>query len=267
MLTLRLKIQLQHRLQMAKLSPDQLQGMSLKQIAELRLPYGMSELALGDAFEITGSPSDHLQLKDCCALMDGIGQDMRSGKIEIHGDVGHYLGLNMRGEIELFGNASNFVACQMQDGLLRVHGNVGDFAGGALIGNRRGMRGGTLIVNGNAGARLGDQMRRGTILVDGNVGDYFASNMIAGTIAIAGQYGLHGAYAMRHGTVILLQPPQTMSATWVDVGQHQLPFLKLLFKAWQGLPSRFAEMTSIRAQRWMGDLASDGKGEILFLHP
>jgi len=267
-LSFSLKIKLAHRLNLGQLTPDQLQGKTIASIREISLPYGMTKLRVGDAFDIEGNDTQHIAFVNSSVLMDAIGQGMQHGKIEVHGDVGHYLGLNMRGEIELFGNAGNFVACQMQSGLIRIHGNVGDFAGGALIGNRRGMRGGMLIINGNAEDRLGDQMRRGTILVDGNVGDYCAANMVAGTIGIAGKIGAYCGYAMRHGTILIANSTTTINAfhpTMVDVGHHHLAFLRLSFSAWRDLPSHFSKLTSIRAHRWMGDIASDGKGEILIL--
>ena len=63
-----------------------------------------------------------------------------------------------------------------------------------------GMTGGTLIIHGNAGARLGDRMRRGLVLVGGDAGDFAASRLVAGTIGIAGRVGAHYRlwHAARH---------------------------------------------------------------------
>jgi formylmethanofuran dehydrogenase subunit C len=36
-----------------------------------------------------------------------------------------------------------------------------------------------------------------------------------------------------------------------------------MFKAFQDLPTRFAQMKQNRVQRYAGDLGNDGKGEIL----
>ena len=55
----------------------------------------------------------------------------------------------------------------MKNGYLEICGNVGDFLGGALPGNKMGMKGGTVLVKGNAGERVGDHLRRGTILIEG----------------------------------------------------------------------------------------------------
>ena len=96
--------------------------------------------------------------------------------------------------------------------------------GGSLPGNMKGMQGGTVILKGNGGSRLGDNMRRGTILVEGNVADYCGSRMIAGTIAVMGTVGDHVGYGMRRGTLLLWQKPK-LSATFADCGFHTVRLL------------------------------------------
>jgi len=39
----------------------------------------------------------------------------------------------------------------------------------------------------------------------------------------------------------------------------------LIFKSFGGLPTKFAKINKTRAQRYTGDIANDGKGEILVL--
>jgi formylmethanofuran dehydrogenase subunit C len=265
-LTLTLNSPLQHRLNMSAITPNQLANLSLKQIADIRLPYGRDSVRLEELFSIQGNDTQHIVLRNTSALMDNIGQDQQAGRLEIHGDVGHYLGLNMRGEITLHGNAGNFAGCQMQSGLLHITGNAGDYAGGALIGNRKGMRGGTLIINGNVGDRCGEQMRRGTILVDGHAGDYCAVNMLAGTIAVAGKVGRNCAYAMKRGTVLLQHTPK-LHASMVNAGQHQLGFLSLMAQSWREYPSQFSQLNCTRVSRYCGDTANQGRGEILVICP
>jgi formylmethanofuran dehydrogenase subunit C len=149
--------------------------------------------------------------------------------------------------------------------MIQVGGDAGEFAGGAIPGDHAGMRGGTLLICGNAGARAGDRMRRGTLLIEGNAGDYLASRMIAGTVAVLGSVGRLPGYAMRRGTILLLTPSE-IPATFNDCGIHPLGFLTLLIRSWKQLPSRFSSLPdSVRVQRYMGDLANDGRGEILLL--
>lgn len=263
-LTLQLIATPPHRLDMSALRPELLQGKSASEISKITLSMGQQWVELGQFFAISGTDTQHIIVRDSCSMLDFLGHDMQAGKLEIEGDVGHYLGLNMQAEIVLHGSAGNFAASQMRGGLLHIHGNVGDYAGGALIGNRHGMRGGMLVINGKAGDRLADQMRRGTILLDGDAGDYCAANMLAGTLAIAGKVGAYCGYAMRRGSIIL-QQPASLHSTWVNHGSHQLAFLALLFKSWQPLPSAWAQVKTMRAQRFSGDLANAGNGEILLL--
>ncbi|HEX9109486.1 MAG TPA: formylmethanofuran dehydrogenase subunit C [Longimicrobiales bacterium] len=73
-----------------------------------------------------------------------------------------------------------------------------------------GMAGGSLLVEGNAGAHVGAGMTGGTLRVSGDAGDWAGAEMAGGTLEIAGSAGDHlaGAYAgstrgMRGGVVIV----------------------------------------------------------------
>ncbi|MFM2434176.1 MAG: hypothetical protein RL063_155, partial [Pseudomonadota bacterium] len=155
-------------------------------------------------------------------------------------------------------------ACNMVKGLLMIDGNTGEFLGGGSAGQRKGMRGGTVLVKGNAGDRAGDQMRRGLILIEGNAGDYCGSRMIAGTIGVMGNVGMYAGFNMKHGTLLLLKKP-TVHATMQDCGMHTMPFLSLLYQSFSKLDSQFSRLHSQRVQRWVGDAACNGNGEILLI--
>ncbi|WP_338040311.1 hypothetical protein [Methylocucumis oryzae] len=133
-----------------------------------------------------------------------------------------------------------------------------------MPGNKMGMRGGLILVKGNAGARVGDHLRRGMILIEGSVGDYCGSRMIAGTIAVMGQTGRFLGYAMRRGTLLLWQQPE-LSASFNDCGSHTLAFLPMVFDSLAHLDSRFAHAGESfnRVQRYAGDMAEIGRGEVL----
>ena len=157
-----------------------------------------------------------------------------------------------------FNNATaqlDYIGHHMTKGTIVVEGDCGDYLGAN-------MQGGTIIVKGCANDRLGDQMRRGLILIDGNAGDYCASRMIAGTIGVYGTLGKHVGFAMKRGTILLTQTPK-LHATMQNCGTHTLPFLALLFRAFTTLPTMFNTIQSHRVQRYAGDLACDGRGEIL----
>ena len=149
------------------------------------------------------------------------------------------------------------VGHKMSQGQITIEDNCGDFLGAN-------MQGGSIICNGNAGDRIGDQMRRGLILIDGNTGDYCGSRMLAGTIGVYGKVGKYAGFAMKRGT-ILLKNQADFHATIQDCGTHNLPFLALLFQSFKPLTTKFKQIKSYRAQRFAGDLANNGNGEILVI--
>lgn len=149
------------------------------------------------------------------------------------------------------------VGYQMKVGQIIIEGDVGDFIGAA-------MQGGVLICKGNVGERAGDTMRRGMLLIEGDVGDYCASSMKAGTLGVLGKTGARLGFGMKRGTLLLAQAPASQ-ATWLDCGWHTLPFLNILYQSFKSLDSRFAALTQMRVQRWVGDMSGLGKAEILVL--
>lgn len=153
--------------------------------------------------------------------------------------------------------AHHYIGFGMTSGQIHVAGDAGDFLGAQL-------QQGILICKGNAGARAGDRMRRGMLLIEGNAGEYCASDMMAGTLGVLGTTGAHLGYGMKRGTLLLAQSPAAQ-ATWIDCGFHKLPFLNILYKSFQRLDTRFAQIRSQRVQRWMGDMGGLGKAEILFI--
>ena len=123
---------------------------------------------------------------------------------------------------------------------------------------------GSIICQGDVGDRVGDQMRRGLILIDGDAGDYCGSRMVAGTIGVYGNVGKYAGFGMKRGT-LLLKNKINVHATIQDCGIHDLPFLALLFQSFKALPSKFNAIKNQRVQRFAGDLACNGNGEILVL--
>jgi len=262
-LTLTLKKIPQQRIDCSPLTPDALAGKSIAEIGAIELQSGKLKLRTDAVFDISGDDANDLVFMNSRDKLDYIGSAMQSGRIIIHGDAGWYLGFQMKkGNIVLHGHAGNFAASGMAGGTLHIHGSVGDYLASAIPGDRKGMKGGLVIVTGNAGDRVGDQMRRGIVLIEGNAGAYCASRMLAGTIGVMGSVGDYVGYGMRRGTLLLFSQPR-LHATLQDCGSHTLPFLKLMFKSFSGLPSKFASIHLNRVQRYAGDLANDGKGEIL----
>jgi formylmethanofuran dehydrogenase subunit C len=264
-LTFTLKYQPAQRVDLSPLVSQKLQDLSLSEIASLELQNGNRRIRVDELFTINGTDSQNIVIANSFYKLDFIGKELENGHITVLGDAGAYLGFAMKsGSITVKGNTGIYTACELKNGFIEVEGDAGDFIGGALPGNKIGMKGGTVLIKGNAGSRVGDHMRRGQILIEGNVGDYCGSRMSAGTIAVMGTSGRYIGYAMRRGTLLLWNPPQ-LSATFNDCGSHTLSFLSLLFNSFTPLNSRFAhnEVRFDRVQRYGGDLAETGRGEIL----
>jgi len=264
-LTFSMKKRLDQRVDMSPLVCQKLEGLEPAKIAAIELQNGKRKIRVDELFRIKGSDAQNIVIEGSFAKLDFIGKQLESGSITVHGDVGAYLGLEMKsGTIKVNGDTGIYAACEMKNGYLEIKGNAGDLLAAALPGNKQGMKGGTVLVKGNVGERAGDHMRRGTLLIEGNAGDYCGSRMVAGTIAVMGQTGRYLGYAMRRGTLLLWNKPE-LSATFNDCGSHTLAFLPILFASFKNLNSKFAKDSESfnRVQRYGGDMAETGKGEVL----
>ncbi|HSG92923.1 MAG TPA: formylmethanofuran dehydrogenase subunit C, partial [Methylotenera sp.] len=72
------------------------------------------------------------------------------------------------------------------------------------------------------------------------------------------------AFNMHRGTLLLQNPPK-LHVSMQDCGTHTLPFLNLLFKSFSKYNTEFSKLSNQRVQRFVGDLAYNGNGEILVL--
>ncbi|SIT38536.1 Formylmethanofuran dehydrogenase subunit C [Paraburkholderia ribeironis] len=265
------------RVDAAALRPASLAGMSVAEIERIVLASGNDRCVVGDLFQVlrngaAGTPAGVARDDTAALVIDGaapwldrLGAQMDGGRLVVHGSVGDYSGFQMTGGVlYIDGNAGHFTACEMRGGQLTVSGDSGDFAAGALTGDMEGMTGGTLTIHGNAGARLADRMRRGLVLVGGNAGEFAASRLVAGTVGVAGQVGPHYAYGMRRGTLLLAQRPTHLPPTFSGGGRGFNVFWSLLVRS---LADQIAPFSQWRADclpaRYTGDLAVDGRGEIL----
>ncbi len=264
-LTFTLKQPTAQRIDMSPLVCQKLQGLDVDAIAAIPLQNGKNRPRVDELFYITGKNTQDIVIANSTDKLDFIGKELDGGSISVEGNAGAYLGLQMKsGTINVSGDAGLYAAAELKNGLIQITGNSGDFLGGALPGNKQGMKGGTVLVKGNVGQRAGDHMRRGQILIEGNAGDYCGSRMLAGTIAVMGDTGRYLGYAMRRGTLLLWNQPQ-LSATFNDCGSHTLAFLPILFASFKSFNSRFADSNVAfnRVQRYGGDMAETGRGEVL----
>ena len=265
-LTFTLKINTLQRVDVSPLTPDNLNGKSLPDIAAIELQTGNRKIRVDELFAISGEDASTIVIKQASNKLDYLGKGNGSGEIIVEGDAGAYLGFQLKGGvIKVSGNVDAYAACELRNGEINIDGNAGDFLGAALPGNKKGMQGGVVIVKGNAGDRVGDHMRRGAILIEGNAGAYLGSRMTAGTIGVLGDVGALPGYAMKRGTLLLLKKPTNLTATFNDCGTHTLGFLPLLLKGFQGYNTQFGGLSDKikRVRRYAGDMSGSGKGEIL----
>lgn len=239
---------------------------SVADLAALPLLAGNRTVRVDELFTLEGTPGETLVVTGDGARLDRLGAGLGGGMLRIEGAAGDYLGQGMTGgRIEVAGRVGAFAANGMKGGEIRIGGDAGDFLGAAIPGDHQGMSGGLVLVGGNAGARAGDRMRRGAMLIAGDAGDYLASRMVAGTIAVAGAVGRGAGTGMRRGTLLLSALPAGLPPTFNDCGVFPLTVLTMLARAWRGLPGPFGALPDdrLRVRRLMGDLANDGRGEIL----
>jgi formylmethanofuran dehydrogenase subunit C len=172
------------------------------------------------------------------------------------------------GSVEIDGTGGDWAGAEMRGGFLRIRGNTGDFLGAAYPGSRLGMREGVILVEGSAGDEVGSMLRRGLIAIRNSAGLGLGRGMIAGTILALGEVGRQPGAGMKRGTLVLpslsLSTEATVLPTFVCAGRLPAPFLALYYAqlaAWGfAIP---ATVSSARLERYNGDMAVGGQGEIL----
>ena len=258
------------RMDFAGLLPEVLCALPVGELAALQILQGNTPVRLDGLFDIESRDDGMLQLElhTLDDRIDNLGKDMQSGTIRVHGDVGLYAGRGMSGgELHIQGHAGDFCGSGLRGGVLRVAGDVGDCLGAPAGGELRGQQGGLIHVRGSAGARAGERQRRGICIVEGDAGELAAYRMIAGTLYIGGRPGPMAGHGMRRGSLLLRRPPQELDANFRSNGEQVLGFLPLLLKDLQRLAGGSLDDLPLSAgvQRYLGDVAADGRGEILIL--
>ena len=247
------------------LNPERLADLTRAELERLPLALGRRGVPLAELFKVEGAPGPRLVFAGDCARLDGIGRGLASGEILVEGDAGHEIGAGQSaGEIRIAGSVRDHAAMGMRGGVLNIGGDAGAFLGSAPPGERLGLRGGLITIAGSVGPRAGDRMRRGIILIAGDAGAACGARMVAGTIAVAGPLGPLPGLRMRRGTIIAAGAAEGVPDTFADTGWADLTIFKLLGRklgtaaAWLG-----PLLTDGPLRRLAGDLAVDGKGEIL----
>lgn len=261
---LKLRAAPNERIDLASVLPAAIAPLSEYDISRLSLSGESGSIALGDVFQISGTAGETLTIESGSERLDFIGAGLTGGTLIVEGDAGAYAGAGMTGgRIEIRGNAGAYLASGMTAGVVTVKGNAGDYVGGMRAGERFGMAGGTVLVKGSAGTRVGDRMRRGTIVVKGATGSAAGSRMVGGTIITEKGFGEEPGPLMRRGTLIGPSAARLLP-TFADCGRHELLILRLMQKYLvQVLGTDVPTLGQGAVQRFAGDLATIGKGEIL----
>jgi formylmethanofuran dehydrogenase subunit C len=267
-ITLTLKQQPAVPLEAEVLSPDVIAPLSYDDLRALPVYLGKRQYRVDDFFAVEGAGGDVFSIRGDAGKVKWIGRGMTRGRITVVGDAGMHLGAFMKGgTIEVQGNASDWVGGEMKGGHIHVRGSAGGQVGAAYRGSLWGMNGGTILIEGSAGIEVGMRMKRGIIAVRGPVRDFAGLQMKGGTIVLcAGAEIRTGAWMVR-GTIVSLKP-LALLPTFAYACVYDPMFLRIYAKHLKAfgfsLPCGGANGFY---QRYTGDAAVPGKGEILVWQP
>ena len=268
MLTLTLKELPSVPLEAEMLSPDILAPLTADEIHALPVQLGKRQRRLGDFFAVDGEPGDEIELRGDLRRVKWIGRGMTRGVLRILGDAGMHLGSAMKGgRIEVSGDAGDWLGAEMSGGVIHVHGNAGGQVGAAYRGALSGMTDGTILIDGAAGLEVGMRMKRGTIVVGGPARDFAGLQMKGGTIVLRSGAELRTGAWMNRGTIISLKPIPLLP-TFSYAATYNPTFLRLYARRLSafGCTIPFEESQGAY-QRYNGDAAVPGRGEILIWQP
>ena len=267
-LLLRQTTKQQGRIDLRGITPDRLADLELPVITQLPITVDNQQVSLSSHFTIEGTPSVELSIIPLNNRVDGIGAGMTRGTLQVTGDAGHHTGSAMQGgKLLVKGSCGDFTGSALQGGELIVQDDVGDATGAPLAGGLRGQNGGVIHIQGNAGDRTGECQRRGLIIVEGDTGALTGYRMIAGTIYIGGCSGEQTGLNMRRGTILLRQRPTQLPITLNYSGALPLTIISLLMHPLLQYLTKQAPpySASKHMDRYVGDLACKGQGEIIIL--
>src|SRR5262245_19889447 len=250
------------------LSPDTIATLTVDEIRALPVHLGKRPRRVDDFFEVEGDTSDELEIRGDLHRVKWIARGMTRGALRIHGNVGMHLGSAMSGgTIDVTGDVGDWLGAEMSGGTIRVHGNAGGQVGAAYRGAMTGMRDGLIVVDGSAGLEVGMRMKRGTIVIGGPVRDFAGLQMKGGTIVLRQGAELRTGAWMNRGTIVSLQPIPLLP-TFAYAASYNPTFLRLYARRLAAVGCRLPYDECEGAyQRYTGDAAVPGRGEILVWQP
>jgi formylmethanofuran dehydrogenase subunit C len=233
------------RLELRSQPPGRVDASALAPDGTLRC--GRERIAVGDLFAVSGADDGELVLAGDLTRFDGIARGLSGGHVIVDGDVGHRAGEDMRG------------------GRLTIHGSAGDRLGAAAPGARAGMSGGEIVVTGDVGEEAGAGLRRGLIGIGGRAGGGAGLRMLAGTVIALGGFGPEPGMGNKRGSLVAAGPA-TPLASYAFAARVRPPALGLQLRRLRelGLPVA-AELLTAGWARWSGDRLELSRGEMLIL--
>lgn len=251
-------------LDLSALVPSKLAGLPLGDIERLSLGDNPNGPLIGDVFAVSGTPGEAIAISGGSPFLDYVGAGLDGGSITVEGPVGAYAARGMKsGKITIGGDAGAYLASIATGGVVHVKGSAGDFLGGTRPGDRFGMLGGTVLVDGSVGTRAGERMRRGVVVAKGKFGTAAGSRMVGGTLWTESGFGARPGPLLRRGTLIGPSVDEVLP-TFADCGRIDPVILRILSRyIAETLGPLAPKPLPPMVRKLAGDRATIGKGEIL----
>ena len=235
------------------INPDNFQGKTITEIANLSVYEGNKPKMLSDLFKIEETPAEtpNITINGDVAEVRRVCMGMKNGEIVINGNVGMHLGEKMSGgKITVNGNAGQWAGSVMRKGLIEIHGDAGDYLASPYRGVSEGMKGGKIVVDGNVGSDSGAYLRGGLIKIKGNAGPFLGFHMSDGTIHVEKSAGPRLGANMVGGKIVVGGLVQDMMPTFTI--DNSKPKVKI------------DETESAQGPFYvfLGDLAENGTGKL-----
>lgn len=261
---LRLRTAPPRRIDLSSLQPAVIATLPHAEVERLAVAPG---LAVADLFDVRADAGGELVIEGGSPFLDGVGAGMDGGELRLIGEAGAFAGRDMRaGTLIVDGPAGVSAAAGMRGGTLEIRGDAAEGLAAPTPDARNGMAGGFVVVRGNAGAGAGERQRRGVLIIEGNSGERTGARMIAGTLIVCGRAAAHFGVMMRRGTIVVGPGSETPPPGFVRTGNAPPVFLALLARyVLNGTcaSTRARDLLARELERFAGDLASLGKGEVL----
>jgi formylmethanofuran dehydrogenase subunit C len=126
------------------------------------------------------------------------------------------------------------------------------------------MRGGEILIHGNAGHEVGSRMRRGLIAIAGSADQWVGKRMLAGTIGVTGPCGLRPGAGMRRRTIGLFGgKPAELLPTFRFACRGRLPVLAIVERQLRSRGFPLKSSVDRDVDLFHGDFLQLGRGELL----